>query len=80
MIWIATAAFLFAQPAVAAEPDPSRFVGLPIAGVQLQAPDGGLPEENLDPLLRASQGAPLDLGMVRLDLATLFQVGDSRHT
>lgn len=51
------------------------YVGLPLADVQLRAPEGGLPEESLDPLLRAVPGALLDPAELRLDLATLFQVG-----
>jgi outer membrane protein assembly factor BamA len=43
--------------------------------VSLVAPEGGLPEENLEPLLRARQGEKLDLEKVRADLALLFQVG-----
>jgi outer membrane protein assembly factor BamA len=57
---------------------PADWVGLPLAGVQLEAPEGGLPEESLDPLMRAIQGQPLDLGTIRLDLATLFRVGNFR--
>lgn len=51
------------------------FLGLPIAEVQLRAPRGGLPEESLDPLLRARAGKPLHAADVRADLVTLFQIG-----
>jgi outer membrane protein assembly complex protein YaeT len=43
--------------------------------VSLVAPDGGLPDENLEPLLRARQGEKLDPEVLRADLALLFQVG-----
>jgi outer membrane protein assembly factor BamA len=43
--------------------------------VSLVAPEGGLPDENLEPLLRARQGEKLDLEVLRADLALLFQVG-----
>ena len=64
--------------AAAAEPDLGRWVGLPLADVQLAGPEGGLPEESLAPLLRAASSKVLDPAAVRLDLATLFQVGDYR--
>lgn len=48
---------------------------LPVADVQLTAPEGGLPEENLEILLRAREGRPLRPHQVRLDLATLYRVG-----
>ncbi|MCB9678840.1 MAG: BamA/TamA family outer membrane protein [Alphaproteobacteria bacterium] len=50
--------------------------GLPIASVALEAPRGGLPEESLEALLRAAQGVPYDPQLVRLDLTTLFRVGE----
>ncbi len=56
--------------------DPTWWVGLPLAGVQFAAPEGGLPDENLEPLLRAEQGLPLNSEQVRLDLTTLFRVGE----
>ncbi|MEQ1500898.1 MAG: BamA/TamA family outer membrane protein [Myxococcota bacterium] len=52
------------------------WVGLPVAQVQLAAPEGGLPDESLEPLLRVVEGAPLDPHEVGLDLVTLFQVGE----
>ncbi|HHO50017.1 MAG TPA: hypothetical protein ENK18_03890 [Deltaproteobacteria bacterium] len=48
---------------------------LPVADVQLTAPEGGLPEENLEVLLRVREGRPLRLQQLRLDLATLYRVG-----
>lgn len=75
---------LAALAARAEEPSAPRdagwWVGLPIADVQLVAPEGGLPEANLEPLLRAEDaaaaGRPLDAGLVQTDLATLFRVGE----
>ncbi len=61
----------------AAEPaDDAWWVGLPLADVVLVAPEGGLPDESLEGLLRASQGEPCDPKILRLDLATLFQIGE----
>lgn len=67
-----------ARPAAAQAPtaDLAAWVGVPVAQVTLEAPEGGLPRENLEPLLRAQQGQPLDLGDVRLDVALLFRAGD----
>lgn len=65
---------LFALFAALAE-EPSD-VGVPIASVTLEAPRGGLPEESLEALLRARQGLPYDPQLVRVDLTTLFRVGD----
>ena len=59
-----------------ASDDVAAFVGLPVADVVLQSPEGGAPSESLEPLLRTESGAPLDLATVRLDLTTLFQVGE----
>jgi outer membrane protein assembly complex protein YaeT len=50
--------------------------GLPIAGVTLAAPRGGLPEESLEALLRARQGDPWSPQTIRSDLTTLFRIGD----
>ena len=55
--------------------DVAWYQGNEVAQVSLVAPEGGLPEENLEPLLRARQGEKLDLELVRADLALLFQVG-----
>ncbi len=59
-------------------PDLSRWAGMPVADVQLVGPEGGLPEASLAPLLRATLSRTLDLGAVRLDVRTLFQVGSYR--
>lgn len=63
-----------AEPA--SPPGAPWWIGLPLAQVQLSAPEGGLPEETLEPLLRVEEGEPLDPHEVGLDLATLFQVGE----
>ena len=59
-------------------PDLSRWSGMPVADVQLVGPEGGLPEASLAPLLRSTLQDRLDLGAVRLDVRTLFQVGSYR--
>lgn len=51
---------------------------MPLADVQLAGPDGGLPEASLAPLLRALQRDVVDPEAIRLDIATLFQVGSYR--
>ncbi len=51
------------------------WVGKTLRSVGLEAPDGGLPDESLDPVLRARQGDAFDPATVRLDITTLFQVG-----
>lgn len=61
--------------AQAEPPAPSPW-GLPVADVVLVSERGGLPEESLQPLLRARQGEPLSPGVVRLDITTLLRVGD----
>lgn len=60
--------------AAGAQDDP-WWVGRRVGGVALLAPDGGLPEESLDPLLRSRQGEALDPAAVRTDITTLFRVG-----
>ncbi|NOY28496.1 MAG: hypothetical protein GXP62_21785, partial [Oligoflexia bacterium] len=50
--------------------------GLPVAQVSLDAPAGGLPRENLEPLLRLSQGDIYDPALVRQDIALLVRAGD----
>lgn len=68
---------LWTALALAAPPQPEAWwVGLPIADVALVAPRGGLPEESLEPLLRAERGQVYSANTVRLDLATLFRVGE----
>jgi outer membrane protein insertion porin family len=51
------------------------YVGQTVAYVSLEGPKGGLPAENLEPLLRTKQGEPLDLGHIREDLSLLVQAG-----
>ena len=65
-----------ASPAQAETPE--DWVGLRIAATQLEAPEGsgGLPEESLQELFRSKQGEPLNPANVRLDLETLFRVGE----
>lgn len=60
----------------AAEPSGSMDLGLPVAGVSLEAPRGGLPEESLEALFRVTQGEVLNARDVRLDLTTLHRLGD----
>lgn len=55
--------------------DPSEYVGLPLSQVSLQSPTGALEDEDLQPLLRAAQGAPYDPADVRADLRMLHAVG-----
>lgn len=65
-----------ARTATAAEGEDPWWVGLPVADVVLESSAGGLPDQNLESLLRVSEGRPLDPRDLRLDLATLFQVGE----
>ena len=66
--------------AIAAGEEDAWWLGLPVSDVQLSAGSGELPPESLEALLRTQQsadrGEPLDPQLVRLDLATLFQVGE----
>lgn len=57
---------------------PERYDGLPLAGVQIVSPEGGVPDESLQPLLHADQGQPLNPAVVRQDLQTLYRVGAFR--
>ena len=73
VVWL-----LWARPTPAAPddaPDPTWWHGLAVADVRLEAPNGGLPDENLETLLRAQEGQPLMPEQVRVDLATLYRVG-----
>jgi outer membrane protein assembly factor BamA len=70
------ALWLWASAAKAEEDAPPWWIGLPVADVSLSAPEGGLPEESLEPLLRVGEGEPLDPHAITLDLTTLFQVGE----
>lgn len=58
-----------------APPPPPWYVGLPVGQVSLEAPEGGLPRENLEPLLRLSQGETYDPALVRQDVALLVRAG-----
>ena len=51
------------------------FVGEPVAQVALEAADGALPEDNLEPLLRTQPGEPLTVGTIRSDVALLVSAG-----
>ena len=51
------------------------FQGLVVQQVTLWAPEGGLPDENLEPLLRMRQGEKLSLPAVRQDIALLYRAG-----
>jgi outer membrane protein assembly factor BamA len=52
------------------------WVGVPVQSVQIIAPAGGAPSDDLDPLLRVRQSQPLNPADIRLDVATLFRAGD----
>ncbi|MFT7518675.1 MAG: outer membrane protein insertion porin family [Kiritimatiellia bacterium] len=52
------------------------YSGQPVASVQLIAGEGELPDDDLQPLLRATQNEPLRPGDVQLDVATLYRVGE----
>ncbi len=64
-----------------ADPDPRGtlatpwYVGQPLVQVSLEAPEGGLPRENLEPLLRARQGERVHIADVRHDIALLYRAG-----
>jgi outer membrane protein assembly factor BamA len=62
--------------ATAASGEDRWWRGLPVADVVLEASEGGLPDQNFEDLLRTGDGRPLEPGDIRLDLATLFQVGE----
>jgi outer membrane protein insertion porin family len=51
------------------------YVGQPVEMVSLEASDGGLPGENLEPLLNVKQHSELQPSQVRADLAVLHRVG-----
>ncbi|RME24344.1 MAG: hypothetical protein D6798_11440 [Deltaproteobacteria bacterium] len=59
----------------APSPDEDWPAGLPIAQVSLLAPRGGLPRENLEPLLRVRQGGVLAPDLVRQDIRSLMRAG-----
>ncbi len=51
------------------------FVGEPVAQVSLEATQGALPNENLEPLLRTQPGEALSVGTIRSDVALLVSAG-----
>jgi outer membrane protein insertion porin family len=51
------------------------YVGQPVEMVSLEASDGGLPGENLEPLLNVKQHSLLQPYQVRADLSVLHRVG-----
>ncbi len=61
--------------ATAAGAETPWYAGQPVVMVSLEAADGGLPGENLEPLLNLKQGDALELHRVRADLTVLHQVG-----
>lgn len=61
--------------ALAQAQEPVQSIGLPIAQVEVVAVEGGLPEENLLPLLGAQQGQVLTVPGVRSDIALLYSTG-----
>lgn len=74
-MWLLLAGLLHSSPAWAAElDDPTWFAGRVVASVELYAGEGELPEADLEPLLRARQGQPLDPATLQLDLRTLYRV------
>ena len=71
---VATLALLLASlPAHAA---PEWWNNQVIANVTLEATRGKLPDEDLQPLLQAKQGAKLRAQELRADITTLYRVGD----
>ncbi len=69
-------AWLLSLSASAREPEPSAwYVGQPVEMVSLEASDGGLPGEDLEPLLNVRQGSLLSPYEIRADLAVLHRVG-----
>ena len=76
----ALVALLGLSPAVASVPESSDpateapwYVGMPVGLVSLVAADGGLPPEQLEPLLRVRQGRPLNPGDIREDIGLLYR-------
>ena len=67
---------LASSPVQASTSQQPWYYNLPVANVVLQAPEGGLPEESLEPLLRTRQGQEFHPRQVQLDLATLYRVGE----
>jgi outer membrane protein assembly complex protein YaeT len=67
---------LFGAAQAAEGDDPRWYVGQPVVQVSLEAAEGSLPKENLEPLLRVRQGASLDPGEMRQDIGLLYRAGD----
>ena len=73
---VAEDALPVALPDPFASPDDLPWaVGLPVSQVVLEAPEGGLPRENLEPLLRVTQGSACTPRELREDVALLLRVG-----
>jgi len=51
------------------------YIGQSLSQVTLEAPEGGLPDENLQPLLKSRQGRLFDPADVRSDLNLLYSLG-----
>ncbi|MEM6931000.1 MAG: POTRA domain-containing protein, partial [Myxococcota bacterium] len=74
LFWVLTAA-----QAVPPDDRPADWWrGVMLADVDLRTEDGTLPEEDLEPLLKAIDGEPLDPADIQADLATLYRVGNFR--
>jgi len=63
-------------PPVELAPDATTYTGRPIAQRSLEAPNGGLPQESLEPLLRVQQDGVYNPQDVRRDIALLYRVAD----
>ena len=68
-------------PSIKEEPqqapiDPTAYTGQRVLLRTLTAPQGGLPEESLEPLLHVQQDRPYNPQDARLDAATLVRVAD----
>lgn len=55
--------------------EPAWYVDQPVSLVTLESIDGGLPKDNLEPLLSVRPDQPLDLAQVRQDIALLYRTG-----
>lgn len=60
---------------IARAEEPVWALGRQVSQVSLEAPEGGLPRETLEPLLQVHQGERLDLADVRQDVTILYRVG-----
>jgi len=68
-------AVLLALVGVAWPDQPAWYVDQPVSLVTLESVDGGLPKDNLEPLLSVRPNQPLDLAQVRQDIALLYRTG-----